>query len=196
MKNLPKEKRERLILVIIGTLVIMVAIYYGVIGTQRTTLVQTLQRAKDEQNRVNNGQRLAGSVAQLQKGIEASEAQLKAIEGNMASGDMYSWIILTINNFKENGGYKVEIPTFSREIIGEVGMLTKFPYRAASFSVRGTAHFHEFGRFVADLENAFPYLRIQNLELDPGSSTFGNGSEDPEKLGFRMEIVTLVNPNR
>ena len=65
MKNLPKEKRERLILVTIGTLVIMVAIYYGVIGTQRTTLVQTMQRAKDEQSRVNNGQRLAGSVAQL-----------------------------------------------------------------------------------------------------------------------------------
>lgn len=196
MKNLPKEKRERLILVTIGTLVIMVAIYYGVIGTQRTTLVQTLQRAKDEQNRVNNGQRLAGSVAQLQKGIEASEAQLKAIEGNMASGDMYSWIILTINNFKENGGYHVEIPTFSREINGEVGMLTKFPYRAAIFSVRGSAHFHDFGRFVADLENAFPYIRLQNIELDPVSSTFGNASEDPEKLGFRMEIVTLVNPNR
>ena len=196
MKNLPKEKRERLILVIIGTLVIMVAMYYGVIGAQRTTLVKTLQRAKDEQSRVNNGQRLAGTVAQLQKGIEASEAQLKAIEDNMASGDMYSWMILTINNFKENGGYQVEIPTFSREVNGEVGMLTKFPYRAAIFSVRGSAHFHDFARFVADLENAFPYIRLQNIELDPGSSTYGNASNDPEKLGFRMEVVTLVNPNR
>lgn len=196
MKNLSKEKRERLVLVIIGTLVIMVAIYYGVIGAQRTTLVKTLQTVKDEESRVNNGQRLAGSVAQLQKSIEASEDRLKAIEGNMASGDMYSWIILTINTFKENGGYRVDIPTFSREINGEIGMLTKFPYRAAIFSVRGSAHFHDFGRFVADLENAFPYIRLQNIELDPGSSTFGNASEDPEKLGFRMELVTLVNPNR
>ena len=196
MKNMPKEKRERLILVIVGTLVIMVAIYYGVIGAQRTTLVKTVQRARDEQSRVNNGQRLAASVTQLQKSIEASEAELKGIEGNMASGDMYSWIILTINNFKENGGYRVEIPTFSREVNGEVGMLTKFPYRAAIFSVRGSAHFHDFARFVADLENAFPYIRLQNIELDPGASTYGNTSDDPEKLGFRMEVVTLVNPNR
>ena len=110
----------------------------------------------------------------------------------MASGDMYSWIILTVNTFKEN--YKLDIPQFSREVPSEVGMFTKFPYRAAVFHVRGSAFYHDFGRFVADFENAFPYMRIQNIELDPNASS-ANASNEPEKLAFKMEIVALVNPN-
>jgi hypothetical protein len=108
-------------------------------------------------------------------------------------GDMYSWIILTVNTFKEN--YGVEIPQFSREVAAEVGMFAKFPYRAAVFHLRGTARYHEFGRFVADFENAFPYMRIQNIELDPSAASAANAQNDPERLAFRMEIVALVNPN-
>jgi hypothetical protein len=194
MKNLPKEKRDRILLIAVGTLVIMAGVYYGVINSQRDALANTRKRKVEEELRVNNAQRLVTTVAQIQKGLEVSSARLKNIESNMASGDMYSWIILTMNTFKENGGYKVEIPQFSREVQTEVGMLAKFPYRAAVFHVRGTAYFHDFGRFIADFENAFPYFRIQNVELDPVASSNGNNAEDPERLAFRMEVVTLVNP--
>ena len=105
---------------------------------------------------------------------------------------MYSWIILTVNTFKEN--YRVEIPQFSREVAAEVGMYARYPYRAVVFHLRGTAHYHDFGRFVADFENAFPYMRIQNIELDPSATSNANPQSDEEKLAFKMEIVTLVNP--
>ena len=102
-----------------------------------------------------------------------------------------------MNTFKDKDEYKVEIPQFSKELQTEVGLFAKFPYRTAVFTLRGTAYFHDFGRFVADFENKFPHIRIQNIELDPIASSNGNGNhaEEPEKLAFKMEVVTLVNPN-
>ena len=39
-------------------------------------------------------------------------------------------------------------------------------------------------------------MRIQNIDVESVPSTFGASSEaeDSEKLSFKMEIVTLVNP--
>jgi len=201
MKHLPKEKRDRLILVVLGTLASIAALYWGVVRTQRQTIVALAGKHTEEEIRVGNAQRLANSTAELQANLQVVKEKLKVIEATMPSGDMYSWIILTINSFKENGGYKVDIPQFSREVQGEVGMIAKFPYRAAVFHVRGTAFFHDFGRFVADFENTFPYMRIQNIDLEPSGGSLANrdgvsaSSEDAEKLSFRFEIVTLVNPN-
>jgi Tfp pilus assembly protein PilO len=201
MKHLPKEKRDRLILVVLGTLASIAALYWGVVRVQRQTLVALAGKHTEEEIRVGNAQRLANSTAELQSNLQVVKEKLKVIESTMPSGDMYSWIILTINSFKENGGYKVDIPQFSREVAGEVGMIAKFPYRAAVFHVRGTAFFHDFGRFVADFENTFPYMRIQNIDLEPSGASVatkdtGNASsDDAEKLSFRFEIVTLVNPN-
>ena len=193
MKNLPKEKRDRLILVAMGTVTIIVGLYYAVITTQRRKLESVAKRKIEQENKFNGAQRLAGSLAQFQKNLEQSATKLKAIESTMASGDMYSWVILTVNSFKEN--YQVDIPQFSREVPGEVGMYGSFPYRAAIFHIRGTAHYHDFGRFVTDFENTFPYMRIQNIELEPSGGSNVTKANDSEKLSFKMEIVALVNPN-
>jgi Tfp pilus assembly protein PilO len=192
MKNLPKEKRDRLILVFLGTCAIMAGLYFGLISMQRKSLQAMAKLRQEQENKLNNGRRLATSVPKIQANLEDVTARLKAIETTMPSGDMYSWVILTVNTFKEN--YKVEIPQFSREIPAEVGMFGKFPYRAAIFNLRGTAHFHDFGRFVADFENAFPFMRIQNIELDPSTTSNSSLQSDEEKLAFKMELVTLVNP--
>ena len=195
MKNLPKEKRDRLLMIAVGALVVMIAMYYGVIRVQSQTLKDLAKKHAAEDRRVSKGQLMAASTGELQQKLGTTQAKLKTIESAMASGDMYSWIILTMNSFKENGGYKIEIPQFSREVPSDVGLLAKFPYRAAVFHVRGTAFFHDFGRFIADFENTFPYMRIQNIDLEPSSSSLGNTTSPEEKLSFKMEIVTLVNPN-
>ena len=192
MKNLPKEKRDRLLLIGVGTVVAVVVLWYLVIQTQNKAIARIKAQSVEHKTKVENAQRLLSSTADLQKQLDGSTQELKAIEDSMASGDMYSWIILTINKFRADR--KVDIPQFSREVPTEVGVLPKFPYRAALFNVRGTAYFHDFGKFIADFENAFPYIRVQNLELEPlGSSTQTNPA-DAEKLAFKMEIVTLVNP--
>src|SRR2546423_4942662 len=192
MKNLSKEKRDRLILVIIGTFVSVAALWYVVIKAQHRTLDRVAKETLEQQNKVENAQRLVSSTSEIQKKLDVPAQELRRIEDGMASGDMYSWIILTINKFRADR--KVEIPQFSREVPTEVGVLPKFPYRAALFNVRGTAYFHDFGKFLADFENSFPYVRVQNLEMEPAASSSATSTGDNEKLSFKMEIVTLVNP--
>jgi len=199
MKNLPKEKRDRLVLVALATVVGLVALWFGLIKTQNQAIVEIALRTQEQTTKVNNGERMVSSTGQIQQNLEVAGQRLKTIEKTMASGDMYSWIIQTVNNFITTNNYrnehKIEIPQFSREVTAEVGILPKFPYKAAVFNVRGTAYFHDFGRFLADFENNFPYIRVQNIELEPAAGSSATSTGDPEKLAFKMEIVTLADPN-
>ena len=193
MKPLSKDKRDRIILIFLGTIAITVGLYYGVIGSQRKALVASARLLTEKRNQLSNAERLIGNLPQVQSTLEDTLGRLRAIEATMASGDLYSWGILTVNSFKEN--YDIDIPQFSREIPAEVGMYPQFPYKAAIFNLRGNAFYHDFGRFVADFENAFPFMRIQNIELEPSNSSNAS-QESSEKLSFKLEIVALVNPQR
>ena len=195
MKNLPKEKRDQLILTLIGTVAVIAGLWYGLISTMRQSMDAIGKQAEDKKTKVVNAQRLVNSTSDLQKGLEEATAKLKVIEDSMASGDMYSWIILRVNKFRADR--KVEIPQFSREVRTDVAMFPKFPYKAAVFTVRGTAFYHDLGKFIADFENAFPHTYLQNIELEPASNSSANaaGGAHPELLTFKMEIVTLINPN-
>jgi len=196
MKNLPKEKRDRIVLILVSTLIVLIAIWQGVIKLQNKRLAKMAQMALEEDTRVNNAERLIQSADQINEKLGGKVQSVKAMEADMASGDMYSWIILKINKFK--AGYNVDIPQFSREVPTEVGVLANFPYKAALFNIRGKAYFHDLGRFIADFENEFSYLRIQNIEMEPANSsneTSSDAEKYDEKLTFRMEIVTLINPN-
>jgi hypothetical protein len=130
--------------------------------------------------------------ARIETDLAAAKQTLSQLETDIApSGDLYSWVISTLRSFK-SPYHEVEIPQYSQ--IGptvEMPMLPGFPYKQASMTVAGKAHFHDLGRFLADFENRFPHIRILNLGLDVD----GN-QRDPELLAFRMDIVTLVNPNK
>lgn len=195
MKKLPKKKRDRLVLVVLSSLIVLVALWQGVINLQRKQLVTIQKRVVDENTRLNNAERLVSSVEKLHQEIEDKSAELTVLETGMATGDMYSWIIMKLNKFKV--GYNVDIPQISREVPMDVAMIPEFPYKAALFNIRGKAYYHDFGRFLADFENAFPYIRVQNIELEPAGRSIAESTEEPEqteRLSFRLEIVTLVNP--
>ena len=195
MKNLPKEKRDKLILTVVGTIAVVAGLYLGLIKAMGESMDGMTKQTDEKKTKVVNAQRLVNSTSDLQKGLEEATAKLKVIEDSMASGDMYSWIILKVNKFREER--KVEIPQFSREVRTDVGMFPKFPYKAAVFTIRGSAFFHDLGKFIADFENAFPHTYLQNIELEPASNSSSSPTvgAHPELLMFKLEIVTLINPN-
>lgn len=198
IKNLPKEKRDHLLLISICTVAIAVGFYFGLVKTQQRSLTRIARQTVEQQDKVGGAVRLISSHEEIEQGLETSLEKLRTLEQNMASGDMYSWIITTVNRFRADR--KVDIPQFSREITTDVGVFPKFPYKAAVFHMRGTAHFHELGKFIADFENTFPHIRVQNIDLEPASqsaSTSGATTTpaDSEKLAFKMEVVALINPN-
>ena len=192
MSKLPKEKRDKIILISLGTAVACAALWFLLISTQRNVLRNVGKEAEKSREQLARGQATLKTQAAVNQQFVEASAALKQRESIMASpNDMYFWLIQTINGFRAN--YKVEIPQFGREVPAEVGCFARFPYRAALFNVRGTAYFHDFGKFLADFENAFPYIRVQNIDLEPASNDASG--EAREKLGFKIELLTLVRPN-
>ncbi|HWN93587.1 MAG TPA: type 4a pilus biogenesis protein PilO [Methylomirabilota bacterium] len=190
MSKVPKEKRDKIILVGIVTVAVSAALWLLLINSQRHTLRNVRAEAVKSRDQSSRGYATLKTREDVKQQFEEATRRLQTRETAMAApNDMYSWLIQTLNNFRSN--YRVDIPQFGREVPAEVGIFAKFPYRAALFNVRGTANYHDFGRFLADFENAFPYIRVQNIELKPASESQGDGRE---KLNFSLELLTLVRP--
>jgi len=197
LRKLPKEKRQQLVLVLlaaIGVAAVLGPFRIGVLNLGGLISYQ-LRNIESIRTKTENAQRELKRIQEAVKRSEQIQAQfneaknaLTAAETDIASGDLYSWVVNMLRQFK--AGYKVEIPQFLP--IGpttDVSLIPGFPYKQASLSVSGTAHFHDLGRFLADLENEFPHVRVVNLSLDLNSSPT---ADDQETVAFKMEIVTLV----
>ena len=191
LRKLPKEKRNQLVAVVAGTLVIVAGLYLLLIKPQNQKLDRLAQKKLEvqaSQRRVLDAVRRA---SEIEADLTSARKALSDAEADVASGDLYSWVINTFRRFKS--AYKVNIPQFS-PISGtsDVSLLSNCPYKQASLSLSGTAHFHDFGRFLADLENQFPHMRVLNLSLELNQSP---AADEQETVSFKLDIVTLVKTN-
>jgi len=165
-------------------------LWFGVIRAQKSSLQVMTAKAEAAKEKLRLVKTAIATADQTEQQLAEARKELDKEEATMASGDLYAWAITTLRAFKLD--YKVEIPQFS-QVDGpkDVNLLPDFPYKQITLTIAGTAAFHEFGRFVADFENAYPHMRLLNLNLEPSTQNAG----DPEKLSFKMEIAALVKPS-
>jgi Tfp pilus assembly protein PilO len=191
MNSLSKEKRDQLVLVVLVTGCVLAALWFGLVRFQQQSLTALAQSKVTAEQKLEQVRQAIESADLLEAQVGETQQRLAKVEATMASGDLYSWTINTLRQFKL--GYKVEIPQFS-QIDGpkDMTMLAGFPYKQANMTISGTAFYADFGRFVADFENQFPYMRILNLSLEPVPALVGG---DKEKLAFRLELAALVKNN-
>jgi hypothetical protein len=120
--------------------------------------------------------------------MQARRQLLDKLEATLAPDrDAYAWIISTINPFLQSRK-GVSIVHYSQPEVSDVGILPGFPYKWATFHLEGTGFYHDFGKFFADLENNFPYFRVQNLEISANATS----GVEPEKLNVSFELVVPV----
>lgn len=190
-RKLPRDKRQKLIAVVVATLVALGGLYFGLIKYQKQNLVHLAQKKVAVQARHRQVLDAIKRAQQIEADLATAKKALADAEADIASGDLYSWVINTLRDFKAK--HKVNVPQFNP--IGpttEVNLMPNFPYKQATLSVAGTAHFHDFGRFLADLENQFPHIRVLNLSVELNQSPV---AEEQETVSFKLEIVTLVKTN-
>lgn len=187
MKNLSKEKKQHLLLVVIGTVGALSALWFGLISWQQTRITQIVAERDATRIKLETMTDTIKRSGSILTELDAEIKRLKVAESQMASGDVYEWLITTVRTFKVD--HPVEIPQFSTVVISDTTLLPDFPYQQATLTVAGTAYYHDLGRFIANFENKFSYIRIQNLELKPGPGFEGGSSEI---LAFTMDIVALV----
>jgi hypothetical protein len=189
--KLPKEKRNQLILICLVTVAVLAGLGFGLIRHQYGNLTRLANKKWEAERKLVLMQEQIKHADQAEAELADARTIITSLEAGMASGDLYSWVINMVRGFK--GAYKVEIPQFSSiSLPSEVNMIAKFPYKQVTLTLAGMAHYHELGKFLADLENEFPHIRLQNLDIQVNPNARG---EDAEKLVFKVDMVTLVKPN-
>jgi hypothetical protein len=191
MNKLSKEKKMHLVLVALGTVGVIAGLWFGLLSLQKSKLADISVKINGTQQEIQKVQKVVVEASQIQTALDEAESKLNGIESSMPAGDLYSWMMSTLRQFN-SPSYRVDLPQIGVPSVGEVRMFPTFPYHQASVFVGGTAYFYEFGKFLADFENHFPYMRVQNLNLEPAASA---NPDELEKLAFRMEIVALVKTN-
>ena len=188
MKNLSKEKRNELVLVVLITGAVLAGLWFGLIRFQQQRLAGLGENKRAAEQRLEQVRQAIETADLVEVQLGEASQRLAKIESTMANGDLYAWTINTLRQFKL--GYKVEIPQFS-QIDGpkEMNMLAGFPYKQANMTISGSALYTDLGKFIADFENQFPYMRVMNLSLEPSPASAGS---DKERLSFRVEIAALV----
>jgi hypothetical protein len=190
VNKLSKTQQERLMLVGIGTLALMVALYCMMVVPNQTALLKMNKNIVQKQDKLAKAGAVLKTASDVGFNYTNKLQKLQEREAGLAPDrGAYEWVINTINPFIQNRK-GVNIITFSEPTISAQGLLPKFPYRWATFHINAVGYYQDFGRFFADFENTFPYFRIQNLDI---SENTGPASE-PEKLAFNFDIVTPVVP--
>ncbi len=193
MNKLSKEKMQQIILVWMVCLVVVALIWMFGVRSLSSKRKETSDSVEAVQSKIDDGNKKKSRKDASKKKLEVLQQELKGVEDGMASGELFAWIDSKLNDFITQNLLEVDIPSKTRGEIVDVGILPRTdPYKGVRYSVRGTAYYHDFGRFVSMFENAFPYMRLQNIELMPGGQFDNTG--DPEKLTFRMDIVALQKP--
>ncbi|HEX7577859.1 MAG TPA: hypothetical protein VF430_07480 [Verrucomicrobiae bacterium] len=188
MNKPPKEKRDQLILVCMGTLFLLILIVFGLIRPQYDNISAINAKISAARNDLQSKEDTIKKADPVSTQLADLTYTLTQAEADMVSGDPALWIYDKIRNFKEH--YKVDIAVNSQLSMGEVDMLPHFPYKQLKVTVGGTAYYHDLGKFIADFENTFPHARFANLTLEP----VGGTGDNSEKLTFRMDIIALANP--
>ena len=112
MNKLSKEKRNQLILIAGLTVLVLAALWAALIAPARQNLREiagrraALARKLDQVSlTIKNADRVAAELTE-------TRAMLAQLEASMGSGDLYSWAINTLRQFKVS--YRVDIPQFSQ----------------------------------------------------------------------------------
>jgi Tfp pilus assembly protein PilO len=195
MTKISKSQRDQLIAVAFGAVAVIACLWYAVVLAQNKQLaaaeancVKMRRTLKVGSDKVRQGD-LVG--AELAKNLEA----LKEREAGLApEREPFSWMAEVLRNFwspdNDMHHYKtVAIADIKPPEISDKGVIAGFPYKWAKFHITGEGHYHDFGKFIADFENAFPFFRIENLDIGvPGLR------KDVDMLSYSFDIVTPQVP--
>jgi Tfp pilus assembly protein PilO len=206
MNKLSKEKRDKLILVCIVIVAVVGALYTFVLGAQKEKLAALETQITGMRGKLSKAETSLRSAEAIEASLASNKTVIEERQQNMAPpGQYYYWFLKLIDQFRKDEkldtGFIVDItqPEFV-----DAGILPNFPYKAASFGLRLNGQFHEIGKFIAELENRFPYFRVQNVKLALGSALAASTSapsaqpvtpvKAEDKLIVEVRIITLVKP--
>jgi Tfp pilus assembly protein PilO len=100
MNKLSKEKQQQLIIVVVVGIALMAAVYFMVIAGQKDNIRGVQEKEADTQSKIDKAESLIKQRAAIEERLNSRAEALEAIEGKMAQGDLNSWVVTAIGEFK------------------------------------------------------------------------------------------------
>jgi hypothetical protein len=191
MSRRTRASRQRVVQAVALSLSVLGVIYGLLVHPQQAELRESRREMADlalEADRAR-GATLMAEMARMD--MNAASNKLALIESSMASGDVYLWTVKAFEKYQRM--HDIRFNAIDRPEIVKTGSLPAVPYQTARVVVSGHATYHQFGRFLADFENAYPFARLEDLELT--APLFNRThDEESERLQFILRVALLIKP--
>src|SRR5215469_10010051 len=107
MTKLPKEKRDKLILVCMVFGIALVGIYLLLIHPEYQSIASTKAATENKRQKLESMEKAINRAADTAAQLQDTEMELSGAEKDMAVGDPNAWIYDTIRGFKAQ--YKMDM---------------------------------------------------------------------------------------
>jgi Tfp pilus assembly protein PilO len=196
MNKLSKDKRDKLILICLGMVGIIAVVYFFLLTDMKDEYATLGTKITSLHDKVDRSQRLLKRQAELQARADELRKQLDQEQIHMPRpAQDHVWFIKIMEDRRAK--FNLDINEIRNPEAWDPGVLPKFPFKGVSFTVSLIGSYTDFGRFLADFENSYPYMRVQlmNVTTDvpqglPGVAQPAPG--DATKLRFNFRVISLI----
>lgn len=195
MNKLSKDKRDKLILTIIATVGIIAVVYFFVLTDMKDEHATLSTKITSMNDRIDKADRVIKRQAHFNEEMAALKVALDGRQAQMPKpGEDHVWFLRIMED--RRGTYNLDINEIRNPEAWDPGVLPNFPFKGVSFNVTLVGGYTDFGRFLADFENDFPFMRVQLLsitpDVTPGPPGSGIPAQDNGKLRFNFRVISLI----
>ncbi len=169
LRSMPKEKLQKIIFVLIVTLIALGAMGNFWIGHEWSVLSSSRDEIAKLGTEIDQLQTVTKQEASNTELRDKMKAFVDAQQQRMISGDPFSWVVREISLLAEK--HPVRVSGMRPGETAPNAQRTRYELFTARLEVEGT--YDHVGVFIRDFENTFSTSQIRSLEMtapDPGRS--------------------------
>jgi len=184
LRALPKDKLQKMLLVVIVTLIGLGGMGNFYIGKQWSSLSQSNGEIAKLKRQIDDAEREAKQEVQNQQFRQQVVSFAESQSAAMVSGDPFSWVVRQISLFAEK--HPVHVLSMRPGTKTQNQQKSRFNTYTAQIELEGS--YDQIGHFVRDFENEFPTGQIRSLDL-------GEGNAGSVERHVAMELAFTVRPD-
>jgi hypothetical protein len=195
MSKMTKDKRDKMLLTAILALGTCACLYYLVITDMKDKITELEGKIGDVNKDIRTSERYFKNRESYQTEMEKTRALMEKRQEDMLKEGEDNYRVLNLFN-KRIPDYDLWIAEFKQPQPETSTVLPKFPFKSVSLTVALLGTYQNLGRFLADFENDFPYMRVQLVQIAPyaGDSRAAPepGAADSGRLRLEFKLFVLI----
>ncbi len=196
MNKMSKDKRDKLLLICIGAIGICSVLYFLVISDWNDEIAGITLKITGLQDKKNKSEQLLKRKADKEADLDVAKKTLTAKQEDMLRpGEDHVRVLNILNTRRVR--YHLELDDIRTPEAVDPGVLPRFPFKAVALHVTMLGTYQDFGSFLADFENDYPYMRVQLLSITPETrvatgKAAAETNADEGKLRFDYRVIVLI----